>query len=70
MLTVNNGRKFDDGTVEPRHTVAINCPECGFDITEEEIAAGECFDCGAVFEAPAQSVSIVAASLPMTGGVM
>jgi len=70
MLTVNNGRKFDDGTVEPRHTVQVNCPQCGFDITEDEIIAGKCSDCGAVFEAPAQSVSIVAASLPMTGGVM
>ena len=70
MLTVNNGQKFEDGTVEPRHTVQINCPECGFDITEDEVNAGECFDCGAQFAAPKQSVSIVAASLPMSGGVM
>ena len=70
MLTVNNGRKLEDGTVEPRFTVGVYCPNCGFDITEDEVAAGECSDCGAKFEAPAQSVSIVAASLPMTGGVM
>lgn len=70
MLTVNNGQTFEDGTIEPRHTVQINCPECGFDITEDEVAAGKCADCGAVFDVPAQSVSIVAASLPMTGGVM
>ena len=70
MITINNGRTFEDGTVEPRHTVLLSCPECGFDITEDEVAAGECFDCGAKFSKPAQSVSIVAASLPMSGGVM
>lgn len=70
MLTVNNGRTFEDGTVEPRHTVQVNCPNCGFDITEDEVAAGECSDCGFKFDVPAQSVSIVAASLPMSGGVM
>lgn len=70
MLTVNNGQTFEDGTVEPRYTVQINCPECGFDITEDEVVAGKCFDCGAIFEKPAQSVSIVAASLPMASGVM
>lgn len=70
MLTVNNGKTFDDGTVEPRHTVQINCPECGFDITEDEVAAGKCSDCGASFSTPAQSVAIVAASLPMSGAVM
>jgi ribosomal protein L37AE/L43A len=70
MLTVNNGQTFEDGTVEPRHTIQINCPECGFDITADEIAAGECFDCGASFDKPAQGVTIVAASLPMSGGVM
>jgi len=69
MLTVNSGKKFDDGTVEPRHTVGIYCPDCGFDITEDEIAAGECSDCGAKFDQPKQTVAIVAASLPMSGGV-
>lgn len=70
MQITNNGRTFEDGTVEPRHTVEIYCPDCGYDITEEEIAAGKCFDCGAEFEKPKQAVSIVAASLPMSGGVM
>ena len=70
MLTVNNGRTFEDGTIEPRHTVEIYCPECGYDITEDEIAAGKCSDCGVAFDTPKQSVSIVAASLPMSGGVM
>lgn len=70
MLTVNNGRLLDDSTVEPRHTVGIYCPDCGFDIAEDEITAGECSDCGTKFEVPKQTVAIVAASLPMSGGVM
>ena len=70
MITVNNGRDLGNGDIEPRHTVKIFCPECGYDITEDEIAAGECSDCGAQFAAPKQSIAIVAASLPMSGGVM
>lgn len=70
MITVSEGKTFEDGTVEPRHTVQVNCPECGFDITEDEVAAGACSDCGATFDVPAQSVSIVAASAPLFSGVM
>ena len=70
MITVSEGQTFEDGSVEPRHTVEVLCPQCGFDITEDEIAAGVCSDCGAKFDTPAQSVSIVAASVPLSGGVM
>lgn len=69
MLTVNNGRKFDDGTVEPRHTITQVCANCGYDLTEEELAADTCADCGKPLNLKT-SVAIVAASLPMSGGVM
>lgn len=69
MLTVNNGQTFEDGTVEPRYTVSQVCAACGYDLTEEELAADTCADCGQPLDLKT-SVAIVAASLPMSGGVM
>lgn len=69
MLTVNNGRTLEDGTVEPRHTITQVCASCGYDLTEDELAADTCADCGAALNLKT-SVAIVAASIPLTGGVM
>ena len=53
-----------DEVIETRHTVEIVCKACGYDLTEDEIAADTCADCGADLELK-QSVAINATSVPL-----
>jgi rRNA maturation endonuclease Nob1 len=64
MIIENEAVKLDGQVVEPKHKIEIVCKACGYDLTEEEIAADTCADCGADLELK-QSVSINATSQPI-----
>lgn len=64
MIIENEAVKLEGQVVEPKHTIEIVCKACGYDLTEEEIAADTCADCGADLELK-QSVSINATSQPI-----
>jgi len=61
---------MQDGEFKPRHTIEIYCPSCGYDVSEVELAAKVCSDCGHSLEETEQHVSIVVAHLFSGGGVM
>lgn len=56
-----------NGELKCRHTVEIYCPNCGYDVSEGELAAKKCSDCGASLDTPDQNVSIVVANLSFGG---
>jgi predicted Zn-ribbon and HTH transcriptional regulator len=64
MIIENEAVKLEGLVVEPKHTIEIVCKACGYDLTEDEIAADKCADCGADLELK-QSVSINATSQPI-----
>lgn len=64
MIQQNDAVKLEDGTVQPRHTVEIYCPNCGRDVDETELTNGVCNDCGADLSEPKQSVAINVTSIP------
>ena len=67
MITTQEAQKVD-GTIIPRHTVEIFCPNCGRDVDEYELSALECNDCGQDLSTPKQNISIHATSVPAAGG--
>ena len=69
MIIVNNGRTLENGALEPRHTIEKVCAACGYDLDASELENDSCADCGAPLNLK-ENISIVVASLPMTGGVM
>jgi hypothetical protein len=58
---------IEAGEFKPRHTVEIYCPNCGYDVSEAELAAKMCSDCGHSLENPEQHVAIVVANLSSGG---
>jgi DNA-directed RNA polymerase subunit RPC12/RpoP len=58
---------MDGGEFKPRHTIEIYCPNCGYDVSEVELAAKVCSDCGHSLENPEQHVAIVVANLSSGG---
>lgn len=64
MIQQNDAVKLEDGTVQPRHTVEIYCPNCGRDVDETELTNSVCNDCGADLSAPKQNVAINVTSIP------
>jgi DNA-directed RNA polymerase subunit RPC12/RpoP len=58
---------MDGGEFKPRHTIEIYCPSCGYDVSEVELAAKVCSDCGHSLENPEQHVAIVVANLSSGG---
>ena len=65
MITQNDAVKLEDGTVAPRHTVEILCPNCSRDVDEAELAAQKCNDCGTSLAQPKQNVAINVTSKPI-----
>jgi predicted RNA-binding Zn-ribbon protein involved in translation (DUF1610 family) len=65
MIIENEATKLEDGTVAPRHTVEILCPNCGRDVDETELAAQKCNDCGYDLSTPKQNVAINVTSKPI-----
>jgi ribosomal protein L32 len=58
---------IESGEFKPRHTIEIYCPSCGYDVSEVEIAAKVCSDCGHSLDEPEQHVAIVVANLSSGG---
>jgi len=58
---------MEGGEFKPRHTIEIYCPNCGYDVSEAELAAKMCSDCGHSLEEPEQHVAIVVANLSSGG---
>ena len=67
MIIENQAIDLEDGTTKCAHKIEIACPACGNDITEDEVAAGTCSECGASFSEPKQSIEIHATSIPLIG---
>lgn len=65
MIQNNEAVKLEDGTIAPRHTIEIYCPNCGRDVDEAELAAQLCNDCGTSLAQPKQSVSITVTTKPI-----
>lgn len=65
MITENEAVTLADGTIEPKHTVEIYCPNCGRDVDETELTNQVCNDCGADLAIPKQSVSITVTTKPI-----
>jgi hypothetical protein len=55
---------------KPRHTIEIYCPNCGYDVSEAELAAKMCSDCGHSLEEPEQHVAIVVANMSFGGSTL
>jgi ribosomal protein L37AE/L43A len=49
------------------HKVEINCPSCGRDVDEAELAVQKCNDCGQDLSKPKQSITIAATSVSTIG---
>ena len=58
---------IESGEFKPRHTIEIYCPNCGYDVSEVELAAKLCSDCGHSLVEPEQHVAIVVANLSSGG---
>jgi len=61
---------MDGGEFKPRHTIEIYCPNCGYDVSETELAAKTCSDCGHSLENPEQHVAIVVANMSFGGSTL
>jgi hypothetical protein len=61
---------MDGGEFKPRHTIEIYCSNCGYDVSEVELAAKVCSDCGHSLENPEQHVAIVVANLSSGGATL
>jgi DNA-directed RNA polymerase subunit RPC12/RpoP len=61
---------MDGGEFKPRHTIEIYCPNCGYDVSEAELAAKMCSDCGHSLEHPEQHVAIVVANMSFGGSTL
>ena len=58
------------GEFKPRHTIEIYCPNCGYDVSEVELAAKVCSDCGHSLAEPEKHVSILVANMSFSGSTL
>jgi Zn finger protein HypA/HybF involved in hydrogenase expression len=65
MIQQNDAVKLEDGTIAPKHTIEILCPNCGRDVDETELAAQKCNDCGQDLSQPKQNVAINVTTKPI-----
>jgi DNA-directed RNA polymerase subunit RPC12/RpoP len=65
MIQQNDAVKLEDGTIAPKHTIEILCPNCGRDVDETELAAQKCSDCGQDLSQPKQNVAINVTTKPI-----
>ena len=61
---------IDAGEFKPRHTIEVYCPNCGYDVSEVELAAKVCSDCGHSLDKPEQHVAIVVANMSFGGSTL
>ena len=55
-------QEMPDGSIVSAHTVTQVCMACGYDLTEEELQADQCADCGQPLDIK-RSVSVVVTSI-------
>lgn len=60
-------REIEGGVIEPEHYIERVCVHCGYDLTEDEVAADTCADCGETLHLR-QNVAIVVTTLPPVFG--
>lgn len=65
MIITKQAEDLEEGITDVAHKIEILCPECGRDIDEAELAAGECADCGASLDEPVQNVELHVTSVPL-----
>ena len=61
---------MEGGEFKPRHTIEIYCPNCGYDVSEVELAAKVCSDCGHSLAEPERHVAITVANLSSGGATL
>lgn len=66
MKQVIEAKVLPDNTVVPMHHVDEVCAACGYDLTQEELQASHCADCGAELEIK-RSVSVFVTAVPSLG---
>jgi Zn finger protein HypA/HybF involved in hydrogenase expression len=67
MIIEKQASDLDSGDTEVAHKIEIYCGNCDRDVTEAELEAGVCDDCGASLTDAKQCVEIHATSIPMIG---
>lgn len=70
MIIENEAKDLAENVIDVAHTVQILCPNCNRDVTEEELAAKACSDCGHSLEEPKQNVAIEITSIPGFGSTL
>lgn len=65
MIIEKQAEELNDSVVEVAHRVEILCPNCKADVTQEELDALACSDCGSPLENPEQNVEIHVTSVPL-----
>jgi predicted RNA-binding Zn-ribbon protein involved in translation (DUF1610 family) len=66
MQTSIEAQVMPDNSIMVPHTITEVCMACGYDLTEEELAADRCADCGADLEIR-RSVSLELVGLSIFG---
>jgi len=66
MKTVNEAKTIGDA-IDPKHEIEVVCSSCGYDVSEAELKAEACSDCGETLNLR-QSTKIYATTLPAAGG--
>jgi Zn finger protein HypA/HybF involved in hydrogenase expression len=65
MKIENQAVELDNGSIDVAHTIHIQCPHCGNDVSQDELDTQTCADCGGSLEEPKQSVHLVTTSIPL-----
>jgi uncharacterized CHY-type Zn-finger protein len=68
MKTLVTAHTLPDGTVEPTHVIEVVCANCQDPMSEQEVEAGACTNCGTPWQA-AQSVVVTVTSMPAVQGL-
>ena len=59
-------KKLDDGTIQCKYEVNLECVHCGMGVDAEEYESGTCSDCGATWNGK-QHTKIHVTSVPLAG---
>jgi|TARA_R110000803_G_C11744753_1_gene291583 hypothetical protein len=59
-------KKLDDGTIQCKYEVNLECVHCGMGVDAEEYESGTCSNCGATWNQK-QHTKIHVTSVPLAG---
>ena len=65
MIIENQAVTIDENNTDCATKVEILCPNCDRDVTESELTALKCDDCGADLTDPTQHIAIAVTSVPV-----